>query len=71
LLLALTGIAIGLAAAAVATRALANFLFGVKPFDPVTFAAVAALLIAVAVAAAWFPTRRATLVEPAIALRCE
>jgi putative ABC transport system permease protein len=69
--LALAGVAIGLAAAAAVTRVLAKFLFGVKPVDAATFAAVSALLIAVAAAASWLPARRATRVDPMVALRCE
>ncbi|MGE5645976.1 MAG: ABC transporter permease [Acidobacteriota bacterium] len=69
--LALAGVALGLAAAAAVTRVLAKFLFGVQPVDAVTFASVAALLVAVAAAAGWLPARRATRVDPISALRSE
>ncbi|HJZ94965.1 MAG TPA: ABC transporter permease [Candidatus Solibacter sp.] len=65
------GLAIGLAGAYAATRALTTLLFGVKPTDPYTFVAVAALLIAVGVAASYIPARRATKVDPMVALRYE
>ena len=68
---ALAGIVIGLAAAAAGTRALAAFLFGVGTFDPVTFAGVALLLIGVAAAATYIPSRRALAVDPVVALRSE
>jgi putative ABC transport system permease protein len=70
-LLALGGVAGGVAAALGATRALSSFLFGVKPVDPPTIAAVAGVLIAVALAAAWLPARRALRVDPMVALRYE
>ena len=69
--LAAAGIALGLAGAAGVTRYLQGMLFGVTPLDPVTFAAVALLFIAVASVAAFVPARRATQVDPMIALRCE
>lgn len=68
---ALAGIVVGLAAAAVGTRALSAFLFGVGTFDPVTFAGVALLLIGVAAAATYIPSRRALTVDPVVALRTE
>jgi putative ABC transport system permease protein len=71
LTLALTGVAIGLGGAFVATRALTAFLFGVGAADPLTFVAVALLLLTVAVAASYIPSRRALRVDPMIALRAE
>ncbi|MGH9743934.1 MAG: FtsX-like permease family protein, partial [Candidatus Acidiferrum sp.] len=69
--LALVGVAFGLVAALVLTRLLQSFLFGISAYDPLTFIAVSILLILVAVAASFFPARRATLVDPLIALRSE
>jgi len=69
--LALAGIAIGEAAAFGLTRFLANFLFGVKPWDPLVFACVPVLLIAVAAFAIFSPALRATRIDPMVALRCE
>jgi ABC-type antimicrobial peptide transport system permease subunit len=69
--LALMGISIGVASAFALARLLTGALFGVTPQDPFTFAAVPALLVAVAVIAVWMPTRRATRVDPLIALRAE
>jgi putative ABC transport system permease protein len=71
LVLAAAGIAIGLAGALAASRAIAAFLFGVGAADPVTFAGVALLLLVVAVAASYIPSRRALKVDPVIALRAE
>ncbi len=65
------GLAIGLAGAVGATRLLSSLLFEVKATDPMTYFAVAALLAAVALAASYFPARRASHVDPAIALRQE
>ena len=67
--LAAVGIAIGAAGAVAMTRLLSGMLFGVTPTDPRTFAAVAALLTVVAVLAAYLPARRASRVDPVIALR--
>ena len=71
LTLALTGIGIGLGAAFLAVRVIASFLFGVSAGDPATFAAVAALLLGVALAASYVPSLRALRVDPIAALRAE
>lgn len=63
------GVAAGLALAFAATRLLAGLLYGVKPFDPFTFAAVAGILSAVAFLASYIPARRAAAAEPTVALR--
>jgi ABC-type antimicrobial peptide transport system permease subunit len=65
------GLAIGIAASVFATRLLAKQLYGVKPTDPQTFLAVAALLIGAALLASYLPARRATRVDPILALREE
>ena len=69
--MALVGVAIGVGAALGLTRLMANQLFGVSAYDPLTFAAVALLLMVVAVAACYIPARRAMSVNPMIALRHE
>jgi putative ABC transport system permease protein len=71
LVLALVGIAAGAAGALALTRLMSNLLFGVTPTDPLTFAAVAALLAIIAAAAAGIPAARATRVDPLTALRAE
>jgi predicted permease len=63
------GLLVGLAVAFVGTSAIANFIVGIKPTDPVTFITVAAGLTFVALVACWIPARRATRVSPLVALR--
>jgi putative ABC transport system permease protein len=71
LLLGGLGVAVGLAAAVVSTRVLRSLLFEVTPTDPLTLGAVAGLLLAVAIAATLLPARRATRVDPMVALHYE
>jgi putative ABC transport system permease protein len=69
--LVLVGLAFGLAGAFALRQLLASWLFGIAPTDPFTFAAIPVLVIAVALAACTIPARRASLIDPAIALRRE
>jgi putative ABC transport system permease protein len=71
MMLAVVGTACGVAAAFMLSRFMANLLFGVKPNDPVTYAVVVTLVIAVAAVASYVPARRATRVDPVRALRWE
>jgi ABC-type antimicrobial peptide transport system permease subunit len=71
LILAIIGAGFGLGAAAALTRLLSSLLFQVNPVDPMTYIAVTAVLILAAVAATYFPARRATAVNPVEALRAE
>jgi putative ABC transport system permease protein len=66
---AVAGVALGVLGALAATRLLSTMLYGVEPRDPVTFVGVTALLLLVALVATWLPARRATRVDPIIALR--
>ena len=63
--------AIGIIGALSFTRFLSSLLYRVKPSDPLTFTVVSLILTAVALAASYIPARRATKVDPMVALRCE
>ena len=69
--LSLTGLVLGLVGALLLGQIGSSLLFGVTATDPLTFAAVSVLLTAVALAACYFPARRAMKVEPLMALRQE
>jgi putative ABC transport system permease protein len=69
LVVALAGIGLGLAGAAALTRVVRTFLVGVSATDPITFAVVPAFLLAVAIVASFVPARRASRVDPNVALR--
>jgi putative ABC transport system permease protein len=69
--LIIAGTVLGLMLALLATRLLANLLFGVREHDPATFGVAAVLLILVALIATLLPARAASRVDPMVALRCE
>jgi putative ABC transport system permease protein len=69
--LALIGLGLGMAAAIVILPPISNLLYGTNPMDPVTFLTVPVLLLIVTFLANYLPARRATSVDPAIALRFE
>jgi putative ABC transport system permease protein len=68
---AVIGVAVGLITTLVLTRLLASFLYGVSASDPLIFSSVALLMTAISAAASFFPARRATRVDPVVALRHE
>jgi ABC-type antimicrobial peptide transport system permease subunit len=65
------GMGLGLCGALVLTRSLASFLFGVRPTDPVSYGAVAILMVSVSLLASAFPALRAAKLDPMTALRCD
>ena len=69
--LAGTAVAVGVGVALVCTRFLGSLLFGISPSDPATFAGIAILLMGIALLASYLPARRATQVDPMVALRSE
>jgi predicted permease len=71
MVLVLSGVALGTIAALFVSKTMVKMLFSVTPTDPGTFAGVAAMLIAVALVASYLPARRATRVDPIVALRAE
>jgi putative ABC transport system permease protein len=66
---ALIGVVLGVGGAFVLAKQIASFLFGVTPWDPLVFGVIPVVLLATAVGAIWWPALRATLVDPATALR--
>ena len=69
--LTMLGVVLGIAGALASTRVLTNLLFEVKPTDPMTFIGLSFLLAVVALLASYIPARRATKVDPLVALRYE
>jgi predicted permease len=65
------GILLGAAGSLALTRAMSSLVVGIPPYDPITYALVVAGLAAISLAACWVPARRATRVDPIVALRCE
>jgi putative ABC transport system permease protein len=69
--LAVIGLGIGLVGSFALTRLISSMLFGIEPTDPVTFASVSLILLAIGILASWLPARRATRIEPISALRSD
>ena len=70
-LLACIGIAIGVFAAIGLTRYLENMLYGLRPFDPLTYSAAVLVMLAVALTAGWLPAQSASRLDPMVGLRHE
>jgi putative ABC transport system permease protein len=68
---ALIGVTVGVIGAVILSQSLRTLVYGIRPTDPITFLAMALALIAVTVVACWIPARRATRVDPLVALRAE
>ena len=71
LLLAVIGLAIGMAASVALTRLMKSLLFGISPLDPLTYVVVPAVLVAATILASYLPARRAAAVDPVETLRAE
>jgi ABC-type antimicrobial peptide transport system permease subunit len=71
LVLGTAGVVLGLGGALLLSRAIASLLFALSPRDPATLAGVAAVLLATTLVASYLPARRATRVDPVVALRSE
>jgi putative ABC transport system permease protein len=71
MVVAFAGLVVGLAGAFGLTRFMQNLLFGVHPWDPLTFGAIVVLLTLVALAASLVPARRAARIDPVVSLRSE
>jgi len=71
LLIVAAGVLVGLPAAWGATHLLTHQLYGLSPHDPLTITAAGAVILAVTILAGYLPARRASRVEPSVALRCE
>ena len=69
--LAVIGVVIGVLSALTLTRFIGSMMFGITPTDPATYALITCLLVAVAMLACYLPARRATKVDPMVALRCD
>ena len=70
-LLAASGVVIGVGAAVGVTRHVGNMLYGLPPSDPLTFGVAVVLLLAIALLAGWWPARKASRLDPMVALRHE
>ena len=66
-----TGLVIGVSIALLSSRFLSSLLFDISPFDPLTFAGVPAILALMTIGGTWIPARRATRVDPLVALGAE